>query len=117
MSVQKLIAYHAALNNFDSDVVEAMFTEDAEYVSPGLHGVVTGRSAIMKAMRDYFAEYADQKAFDDEVSELRPGVIQSKWRLEATSLKTGKSIKRRGREVTTFNGAGLIVRVEVFDAD
>ena len=116
MSVQKLIAYHAALNNFDSGVVEAMFAEDAEYVSPGLNGVVAGRAAILKAMREYYAEYGDQVAVDGEVIELRPHVVQSTWRLKATSSRSGKLVQRQGREVTTFNEAGLITRVEVFDA-
>ena len=116
MSVERLIAYHAALNDFDSDVVEAMFAEDADYVSPGLNGVVAGRAAIMKAMRDYFAEYGNQVAVDDEVIELRPHVVQSKWRLKATSSRGGKRVERQGREVTRFNEAGLITRVEVFDA-
>lgn len=116
MSVARLTAYHAALNDFDLEAVEAMFAADAEYVSPGLNGALRGRDAIMKAMRDYFAEYSDQRAEDHEVLELAPNVVQSLWRLKATSSKTGKMLKRRGREVVTFNDAGLITRVEVFDA-
>lgn len=117
MSIPRLIAYHAALNSFDLEAVEAMFAENADYVSPGLNGVVAGRPAIMKAMQDYFAEYEDQVAVDDEVVELRPHVVQSKWRLKATSSKTGRQVTREGREVVTFNEAWLIIRVEVFDAD
>ena len=117
MSVARLIAYHAVLNAFDLDGVEAMFAADAEYVSPGLNGAIQGREAIMKAMRDYFAEYSDQRAEDDEVAELAPNVVQSLWRLNATSSKTGKVLERRGREIVTFNAAGLIARVEVFDTE
>ena len=116
MSVARLIAYHAALNAFDLEAVEAMFDRDAEYVSPGLNGAIRGRAAIMKAMREYFAEYSDQRAKDDEVVALAPGVVQSLWRLKATSSKTGEVVERRGREAVTFNTAGLIAHVEVFDA-
>jgi ketosteroid isomerase-like protein len=115
--VEKLIAYHAALNDLDLAAVEAMFSEDAEYVSPGLNGAVVGRAAIMRGMREYFAECADQQAVDEEVSALAPNVVQSVWRLEATSSKTGKPVHRKGREIVTFNSAGLISRVEVFDND
>lgn len=117
MSVDRLIAYHAALNDFDLEGVEAMFDANAEYVSPGLKGAIRGRAAIMAAMRDYFADYADQRAEDDEVLELAPNVVQSLWRLKATSSKTGKVLERRGQEVVTFNAAGLIACVEVFDAE
>ncbi len=116
MSVSRLIAYHAALNAFDLEGVEAMFDANAEYVSPGLKGAIRGRAVIMAGMREYFAEYADQRAEDDEVLELAPNVVQSLWHLKATSSKTGKLLERRGREVVTFNEAGLIARVEVFDA-
>ena len=115
MSVARLLAYHAALNDFDLDAVAEMLAEDAEYVSPGFNGTIRGREAILVAMRDYFAEYADQRAFDDEVLELRPRVVQSNWRLIATSSKTGETVRRHGSEVVTFNKAGLIARVEVFD--
>ena len=117
MSVQRLIAYHAALNAFDLEAAQAMFAVDAEYVSPGLNGVIVGRIAIMKAMRDYFAEYTDLVAIDDDVVELRPHVVQSMWRLKATSSKTGSHVTRKGREIVKFNEAGLIIRVEVFDAE
>jgi ketosteroid isomerase-like protein len=117
VSVQLLNAYHAALNDFDLDAVEEMFAADADYVSPGLSGTIHGRAAILKAMRDYFAEYGDQQAFDDEVVELRPLIVQSKWRLMATSSKTGNGVQRQGREIVRFNEAGLIMRVEVFDND
>ncbi len=117
MSVARLIAYHAALNDFDLEAVEAMFDVDAEYVSPGLKGALRGRAAIMAAMRDYFAEFADQRAEDDEVVGLAPNVVQSRWRLTATSTKTGQVSERRGREIVTFNDNGLIARVEVFDAE
>jgi hypothetical protein len=117
MSIERLIAYHAALNDFDNDTVEAMFDEGAEYVSPGLKGSVVGRTAIMNAMRDYFAEYADQHAEDDEIVELAPNVVRSRWSLSAISSKSGKVTTRHGTEVVTFNAAGLIQRVEVFDAD
>ncbi len=117
MSVERLRAYHAALNAFDPAVVEAMFVEDAEYVSPGLNGVVRGRRAIMAGMAVYFAEYADQQSFDDEVVALSRNVVQSLWRLRATSSKTGKVLQRHGKDIVTFDEAGLIKRVEVFDGD
>ena len=117
MSVARLIAYHAALNDFDLEAVAKMFAADADYDSPGLDGSIRGRDAIMKAMRDYFAEYSDQRAEDDEVLELAPNVVQTLWHLKATSSKTGKVLERRGREVVTFNAVGLISRVEVFDSD
>jgi ketosteroid isomerase-like protein len=117
VSVARLISYHAALNDFDLEAVEGMFAVDAEYVSPGLNGAIQGRDAIMKAMREYFAEYSDQRAEDDEVVALAANVVQSHWRLRATASKTGKVLERRGQEVVTFNAAGLIARVEVFDAE
>lgn len=117
MSIARLLAYHTALNAFDLGAVEAMFAVDAQYISPGLQGAVQGRTAIMNAMRDYFAENADQHAEDAEIVELVPHVVRSRWSLSAISSKTGKVTTRHGTEVVTFNAAGLIQRVEVFDAD
>ena len=117
MSVARLRAYHAALNAFDLKGVAAMFAPDAEYVSPGLNGVVVGRDAIMRAMVAYFSEYGDQHAHDDKIVALSPHVIQSQWSLRATSSKTGKVLKRHGKETVTFDQDGLIKRVEVFDLD
>jgi hypothetical protein len=116
MSVARLLAYHAALNAIELDAVAAMFAETAEYVSPGLNGVVRGRAAIMEAMGRYFSEYADQHSRDDEVVALSPHVVQSLWSLRATSSKTGKVLIRHGKEVVTFDDSGLISKVEVFDA-
>jgi uncharacterized protein (TIGR02246 family) len=111
-----LKAYHAALNAFDLEKVSSLFAEDAIYISPGLNGELRGRENIMRAMRDYFAEYPNQISVDDEVVEITPSCVRAKWRLEATSATTGVVMRRSGEELVTFNQEGKIMRVEVRDA-
>ncbi len=110
-----LVAYHTALNAFDPDVVTTMFAPDATYMSPGLKSHVVGRTAIMHAMRDYFSEFSDQISVDDEILELDEMRVQSTWRLQATSNRTGVKVQRSGKEIVTFDHLGFISKVEVID--
>jgi ketosteroid isomerase-like protein len=112
----RLMAYHAALNAFDSDKVAGFFASDAEYCSPGIKGCLTGRDQIMKAFRAYFTEFADQIAVDDSIVELTSNQFRSDWHLTATSKLSGRRVNRRGSEHVTFNKAGLITFIEVADA-
>ena len=106
--------YHAALNAFDVKKVEGLFAEDASYFSPGLHGEIKGRVAIMHAMATYFSEYADQVSTDENIAQLDANSVRSIWKLTATST-AGVKINRGGEEIIHFNIKGLIERVEVID--
>ncbi len=106
---EKLAAYTSALNVYDFDAVEQMFTEDAVYVSGGVGGEIRGRAAIIKAFRDYFHEHKDQVNRDEDVVQLDEHTIQSRWRLQSpTSTRSGK-------QKLTFSKEGLIGRIEVTD--
>lgn len=106
--------YHDAINSLDFDAVEAMLTEDAEYHSSGIGGLY-GRSAIMAAMRAYFAEFGDQVSSDDSLEVIADNVVRSKWRLTATTKSSGRVVKRQGIETIHFTPKGLIQLVEVED--
>lgn len=109
-----LIAYHAALDSQDMDRLARMFAVDATYESAGL-GLVTGRAAILDAVRNYFATSPDHQAWDDVVKATGPREAMCQWRLRATNKVTGKKVERTGTEVVAFNKAGQITRVAVKD--
>ncbi len=111
----QLELYFNALNAFDLKTVEAMFAEDAVYVSSGLSERKLGRANIIASFKAYFEEFADQVSVDDNIKLIAPNTFSSDWRLKTTSVKTGKLSERAGTQVTTFNEAGLIVHVEVRD--
>ena len=111
----RLRLYFNALNAFDLKAVEAMFAEDAVYISSGLNSRKSGRAEIIASFKDYFAEFADQVSFDTNISMVAPNCFSSYWSLKATSSKTGKLLERVGTQVTTFNDEGLIVHIEVLD--
>lgn len=113
-AVTRLKRYHDALNHFAADVVAPMFAEDAVYRSVGI-GTLHGRDAIIRAMAEYFAEYVDQVATDDSITEIEAGKVRSEWRITATSSRSGQEIARRGVEIVTFDADGLIVEVAVED--
>lgn len=114
--VALLRRYHAALNGYRAEAVRPMFAPDAVYVSPGVNGRIAGRDAIISAFSAYFAEHPDQHAIDDEIIRVAPDTVRSHWRLEATARSTGQRVTRRGVETVSFDGEGLIARVEVTDA-
>jgi ketosteroid isomerase-like protein len=111
----RLRLYFNALNAFDLKAVEAMFAEDAVYISSGLKSTKSGRAEIIATFKDYFEEFADQVSFDTNISMVAPNCFNSYWSLKATSSKTGKLLERVGTQVTTFNDQGLIVHIEVLD--
>ena len=112
---ERLRFYFNALNAFDLKSVEAMFAENAVYASSGLGAQVTGRAEIMKAFRGYFAEYDDQVSIDEAVNLVGPKTFSSKWKLTATSNKTGIRINRSGTQITKFNAAAMIAKIVVSD--
>jgi uncharacterized protein (TIGR02246 family) len=107
--------YHAALNAFEFYAVADMFAVDAVYVSPGLNGEISGRQKIKAAMQEYFAEFADQVSVDEEIEQLNDFEVRTIWNLQATSVKTGLQLSRRGEELVTFNSDSKITRVQVRD--
>jgi Domain of unknown function (DUF4440) len=109
--VALLKEYHAALNAFDLKKVEGMFAEDAVYISPGLNGEVRGRIAILNAMRNYFAEYADQISTDESITLSSAFSAEAVW---SSSASKGK-VRRHGIEKIMFNSSGLIQHVNVLD--
>lgn len=112
--------YHAALNNFDFTAIEKMFAEDAEYQSTGIGagvGGLYGRSAIMEAMKAYFAEFNDQVSTDDSIEAMGPDAVRVHWRLHATTKSSGRKVHRQGVETIHFNSKGLITMVEVQDVE
>lgn len=111
----RLRLYFKGLNAFDLKTVEAMFAEDAVYVSSGLANRKLGRTDIMMAFETYFEEFADQVSVDDNIRLIAPNTFSSDWKLNATSGKTGKLLERAGTQVTRFNQAGLIANIEVRD--
>jgi ketosteroid isomerase-like protein len=112
--VAALIAYHAALDAHDVDVVETLMAEDATYESAGI-GLVQGREAIISAMRKYFASHTDHHAWDDHVEQTGPQSARSIWHIKATNDATGEHYHRRGEEEVTFDAAGKMMRVVVLD--
>ncbi len=110
--IDRVIAYHAAMNRFDLETAAAMFTSDAEYHSPSV-GALYGRHALLAAFRAYFDEYPDQRAVDDRLSYAGPNAVRSDWHLIATSRSTGRKIERTGSAIMFFNHGGLIRRIEV----
>ena len=113
--VARLVAYHDAINALDFSTIEAMLAGDAVYDSGGLGGVVTGRGPIMAGFRAYFDAYPDQISEDSVVERLDEWKVRSVWRLTATHRETGAKLIRAGEEIVTFDGDGLILRVEVTD--
>jgi len=112
--IARVHRYHAALNAIDLDAVSAFFAGTAEYHSPSV-GAILGKTAIMAAMRGYFAEYPDQHAIDDVVEAVGGNKVRSRWRLKATAKSTGAPYERSGAEVITFGNDGLIQRIDVED--
>jgi hypothetical protein len=110
--IDRVIAYHAAMERQDLERAAAMFSADAEYHSPSV-GAIYGRHAMLAAFRSYFAEYPDQHAVDERLSYAGPDSVRSDWRLTATSKSTGKKIDRAGTAIMFFNHQGLIRRIEV----
>ena len=113
--IERLVAYHDAINALDFAAIEAMFADDAVYDSGGLGGVVAGRDAIMEGFRSYFDLYPDHVAEDSLVEMAGPRAVRSVWRLTATNKATGETLARAGEETVIFDPAGRIVRVEVID--
>jgi ketosteroid isomerase-like protein len=111
----RLRFYFNALNAFDLKAVEAMFAEDAVYISSGLGEPIKGRVKIAEAFREYFDEYDNQVSIDTNVKLVAPNTFGSEWQLKATSCKTGKLLERAGTQITIFNEAGLIAHIEVHD--
>jgi hypothetical protein len=101
--VDVLRRWHEAINALDFDAIEAFF------------GALSGKSAIMKAFRDYFAEYPDQVAVDDSLEKVGPAAAKSTWHLTATSATSGEKLVRRGEETIYLNVEGKIERVDVTD--
>jgi ketosteroid isomerase-like protein len=112
---ERLRLYFKTLNAFDLKLVEAMFAENAVYISSGLNSRKSGRAEIIASFKDYFEEFADQVSFDTNISMVAPNCFSSYWSLKAKSSKTGKLLERVGTQVTTFNDEGLIVHIEVLD--
>jgi hypothetical protein len=112
--VQLVKRYHAALNRFDAAVVSPMFDPAATYTSPSV-GTLAGRDAIIAAMEDYFTEFPDQVAEDEQVEQTGPLTVLCRWRLAATSKATGARSIRRGVETLTFSPEGLILSIAVED--
>jgi SnoaL-like domain len=108
--------YHRALNDFDFAAVEKMFAEDAEYHSSGIGGLY-GRAAILEAMKAYYHEFSDQISSDISVEFVSSDSVRSHWKLQATSISSGKKVKRQGIETVHFNAKGLITTVEVRDVE
>ena len=106
---KRLADYTAALNRYDLSAVEEMFAEDAIYISPGLHGAIHGRAAIIAAFRSYFAEHVDQVNVDEDARALDAHTLQARWRLESSKSK------RSGKQIINFNAEGEIQRIEVLD--
>ena len=112
--VEMVRRYHAAINALDYEALDALFAEEAAYLSNGI-GAVRGKDAILRSFRAYFAEYPDQVAVDDLVESLSGSKARSLWRLTATHAVTGMTLSRQGEEVVTLDDAGKILRVDVRD--
>ena len=112
--VDILRRWHEAINALDFDAIEAFFADDATYGSRKV-GALRGRAQIMKAFRDYFAEYPDQVAVDDSFEKIGPNAAKSTWHLTATSATTGEKLIRRGEETIYLDVEGKIERVDVTD--
>ena len=112
--VDVLRRWHEAINALDFDAIEVFFADDATYGSKKV-GALSGKSAIMKAFRDYFAEYPDQVAVDDSLVKVGPAAAKSTWHLTATSATSGEKLVRRGEETIYLNVEGKIERVDVTD--
>ena len=67
--VDVLRRWHEAINALDFDAIEAFFADDATYGSLKV-GALRGKEQIMKAFRDYFAEYPDQVAVDNSLEKV-----------------------------------------------
>ena len=113
--IEQLEAYTAALNRYDFKSIENMFAENAIYISPGLHGALHGREAIMTAFRAYFAEHLDQVNEDKHIRVIGSKDVQSDWSLTATNAGTGKIVNRKGTQVMTFNDQGRIALIQVLE--
>jgi ketosteroid isomerase-like protein len=112
--VDILRRWHEAINALDFDAIAEFFADDATYGSRKV-GALSGKAQIMKAFRDYFAEYPDQVAVDDSFEKVSPVAAKSTWHLTATSATTGEKLIRRGEETIYLNAEGKIERVDVTD--
>ena len=112
--VEILRRFHDLTNAQDFTALEAFFSEDATYGSVKV-GALRGKAAIMKAFRDYFAEYPDQVAHDYAFEQVAPNAARSHWHLAATSSTTGIKLIRKGAETIYLNAEGKIERVVVED--
>lgn len=112
--VKALVAYHAALDAHNVDLVESMMAENATYTSPAV-GVVEGRDAIVGAMRKYFAAHSDHRAWDDAVKATGSRQAHAIWQLTATNNASKEKYHRRGEETVTFDADGKVLKVDVVD--
>lgn len=113
--VALLISYHAAITALDFERIESLFAENVIYVSGGVGGVISGRTAVLAAFRKYFEAYPDQVSRDTSVGLVADNAARSVWELKATHSRTGEKLIRNGEETVTFDAGGRIVRVEVTD--
>ncbi len=112
--VSALVAYHAALDSHNVDLVETLLADTATYQSAAV-GMLQGRQAIVDAMRGYFAAHPDHRAWDEAVSQTGKQQAHSIWQLQTTDKTTGEKIHRRGEETIDFDANGKIICVTVID--
>jgi limonene-1,2-epoxide hydrolase len=113
--VSAVTTYHAALEARDFASLAQIYADEVEYTSVGI-GSINGRNALMAALVSYFEKHPDQKAWDESVIAVDARKAQSVWQIRMNDPVTGQQVARSGTEIVTFNAAGKILNVQVFDA-
>jgi hypothetical protein len=111
---ERIVIFHEAINGMDIEDMRPFFAENAVWTSDGV-GSLVGRDAILAGIKQYFADYPDQKAVNHRVETLTPLSGRAVWSVRATHATSGKALVREGEETITFNEDGEVVSVDVTD--
>jgi ketosteroid isomerase-like protein len=78
-----MVAFNDAINAADVARLEALMTEDHQFVDPA-GAEVHGRAACVDAWRGFFAGFPDYRNVFDAVREVAPGEVEAVGRSECS---------------------------------
>lgn len=99
-------------NAHDLDACEAMFSDDARYVSAGV-GEHTGRDAIRAMMNGFFWRFPDVHWQTSNWREEADGIVTFDFTMTGKDRDTGEPLYRQSVERICFNDNGEIRHIEV----
>ncbi len=107
--VDILRRWHGAIQRARLRCGRSVLADDATYAVAFKVGALRGRAQIVKAFRDYFAEYPDQVAVDDSFEKVSPAAAKSTWHPPAApARRPARSSSAGAKETIYLNAEGKI---------